>query len=174
MSAAHSEGNAAARCRRSPPRRGTCRDFATLMMEAARALGFRRPLCLRLSLCAGSRRRQSAISAAARRMPGARSICPAPAGSNSIRPMALSAVGTSFASRWRGRRIRPFPFMDPISATPRTTEGMDVSVNVRRLPERTLLAPHDGNLSQRSGISGEAHRGWTRTKRRQQLKREEL
>ena len=28
-----------ARCRRSHRRRGSCRDFATLMMEAARALG---------------------------------------------------------------------------------------------------------------------------------------
>ncbi len=92
-------------------RRGSCRDFATLDDGGGARAGLRRPLRLRLSLCARSRRRRDAISAAARRMRGARSICPAPAGSNSIRPMASSAAGTSFASRSRARRVRPFPFM---------------------------------------------------------------
>ena len=53
----------------------------------------RRPLRLGLHLRARPRRRD-AISAAARRTPGARSICPAPAGSSSTRPTASSATAT--------------------------------------------------------------------------------
>ena len=46
----------------------------------------RRALRLRLSLRSGARRRRRPCRARARRMPGPRSICPAPAGSSSIRP----------------------------------------------------------------------------------------
>ena len=116
---AHREGNASP-LQTLASRRGSCRDFATLMMEAARALGVRRPLRLRLSLCARSRHR---------RAPSRRRLdaCMVPdlsarlrLGRIRSRPMALSAIAISFASRSRGRRDRPFPFTAPISATPRT------------------------------------------------------
>ena len=69
-------------------RRGSCRDFAVLMMEAAARPRHRRPIRLRLYLRAARGRTSPCGSGAARRTPGARCICRAPAGSNSIRPTA--------------------------------------------------------------------------------------
>ena len=64
--------------------------------------------------------RERDISAAAPRMRGVKSTCQDLAGLNSTRPTALSAIGTSFASRWRETLDRPFRFTGPISATSRT------------------------------------------------------
>lgn len=73
-------------------RRGTCRDFALLMMEAVRSLG------LAARFVTGyvyvSDRDGSADRGGGRPTPGAKSTCPAPAGSSSIRPTASSAIAT--------------------------------------------------------------------------------
>jgi transglutaminase-like putative cysteine protease len=72
---------------------GTCRDYALLFIEAARALGFGRAFVTGYlydpSLDGGD-----ALQGAARRTPGRRSICRAPAGSNSTRPTGWSRVRT--------------------------------------------------------------------------------
>ena len=89
-------------------RRGTCRDFALLMMEAVRSARLRRALRHRLCL-RGRPRRVRDAAAAAPPMPGARSTCPAPAGSSSTRPTASSAAATSSGSpspATRRRRCR--------------------------------------------------------------------
>ena len=78
---------------------GTCRDYALLLIEARAFARLRSALRHRLSLRSGARRRRRRCRARARRMPGPRSICPAPAGSSSIRPTDWSRARTSFASR---------------------------------------------------------------------------
>ena len=86
-------------------RRGTCRDFALLMMEAVRSARVRGALRHRLRLRPRPRRRRRR-AAAARPMPGARSTCRAPAGWSSTRPTASSATATSSGWRWPATRAR--------------------------------------------------------------------
>ena len=96
--------------------RGSCRDFALLMMEAVRSRRARGAIRVGLTL---TRRRAISsataaamsaanMSAAARPTPGARSTCRARAGSSSIPPTASSATAISSASRSRAIRARRF------------------------------------------------------------------
>ena len=125
--------------------RGTCRDFATLMMEAARALGFAarfvsgylyvpdRDIGER-HLGGGSTHAWCQIY-----LPGAGWVEFDP--TNGI-------VGSRDLIRVAVAREahQAIPLHGSYFGDAADDEGMDVSVNVRRLPERTLLAPDDGNL----------------------------
>ena len=74
-------------------RRGSCRDFAVLMIEAARALGVAARFVSGYVYVPRGDDEPSGW-AAERLTPGARSICRAPDGSNSTRPMGSSAAWT--------------------------------------------------------------------------------
>ena len=89
---------------------------------------------LRVGLSVHPRRpRAPAMSAAARPMPGCRSICRTPAGSSSIPPTASSAPATWCGSRWRAIRARRSRCTAPISARPmRSSAWMSASTSSRR------------------------------------------
>src|SRR6202161_1281829 len=77
------------------------------------------------------------MSAAARPMPGSRSICRAPAGSSSIPPTASSAPVISCGSRWRAIRARPSRCTARISVPPmRLSAWMSASMWFRWTRER--------------------------------------
>jgi transglutaminase-like putative cysteine protease len=75
-------------------RRGSCRDLAVLMIAR---LGW--PHGLSPDICMSGTTTTIGMPAAATCMPGSRSICPALAGSISIRQAALSVTATSYVSR---------------------------------------------------------------------------
>ena len=108
--------------------RGSCRDFALLLIEAARSLG----LAARFvsGYVYGGSAKVRPVAATDTRMPGCASICRPAAGSTSIRPTARSAsaglirVAVAPDARtalplhgvWRGRRASYI--------------GMDVEVDI--------------------------------------------
>ena len=87
-------------------RSGTCRDYAYPDDRGRAQPRLRRPLRHRLPLRPEARRRPATTAppAPARPMPGARSTCPAPAGSSTIRPTPSSA-----ATRADPRRVTRDP-----------------------------------------------------------------
>ena len=87
-------------------RRGSCRDFAVLMMEACQVAGCRGAVCQRLYLRAQPFWPRQAAEPP---MPGCRPIFPAPAGSTSTPPTASSATAISFASPLLGLPSRCCP-----------------------------------------------------------------
>ena len=70
---------------------GTCRDYALLMMEGARALGLAARFITGYLYDPALDAAAGGASSPPIRMPGWRSICRARAGSSSIRPTASSA-----------------------------------------------------------------------------------
>ena len=134
LRASHGEGNAEPLADAGDPARLLSR-FRDLDDGGGARARLRRPIRLRLSLRARPRYRRRASR---RRLDAC--VVPdlsarRPAGWNSIRPTASSAIAISFAWRLRVTPDRQFPFTAPIAATREDEEGMVVSVTVRRLPE---------------------------------------
>ncbi|MCI4678946.1 transglutaminase family protein [Rhodoblastus acidophilus] len=137
--------------------RGTCRDFATLMMEAARAMGFAARFVSGYiyvpdrdvddrHLGGGSTHAWCQIY-----LPGAGWVEFDP--TNGI-------VGSRDLIRIAVAREahQAIPLHGCYFGDPEDDAGMEVSVHVRRLPESAPLTTGDQNLLQWDGISGEAHR----------------
>ena len=97
-------------------RRGSCRDFATLMMEAARTLGFAAQFVSGYLYVPDSDAQDRYLGGGSTHA-WLQIYLPAPAGSNSIRPTASSAIAISFAWRSRARPGRPSRFTAAISPT---------------------------------------------------------
>ena len=109
-------------------RRGSCRDFAVLMMEGDALAGYRGAVCQRLYFRA--EHDTGGTGAAAPRTHGCRPTCPAPAGSTSIPPTASSAIAISFASPLRGLREQVLPLWGTFVGSAASFLGMDVTVTV--------------------------------------------
>jgi len=90
-------------------RRGTCRDFAVLMIRQSGPWASLRGSSRDMST---TRRAPKVASVAAIPMPGCASFCRGRAGSNSIRPTASLAIAASFALRCRGTLIKPCRFRE--------------------------------------------------------------
>ncbi|MGO8738473.1 transglutaminase family protein [Rhodoblastus sp.] len=137
--------------------RGACRDFATLMMEAARALGFAARFVSgyiyvpdrdvgERHLGGGSTHAWCQIY-----LPGAGWVEFDP--TNGI-------VGSRDLIRVAVAREahQAIPLHGSYFGDPADDAGMEVSVLVRRLPESAPLVTDDRNLSQQGGISDKARR----------------
>ena len=118
---------------------GSCRDFALLMIEAARALGLAARfasgyLAVPLEPARNPRAARPLTGLMAPPMRGRRSTCRAPAGSISIRPAAASARPLSSPSRSCGIRTRRFRCTAPSWGPPSDPLGMEVHVSVTSIP----------------------------------------
>ena len=111
---------------RQLPRPGSADDRGAALPRASRPASSRATCTCPAATATGR-----ATAAAARRTPGARSICPAPAGSSSTPPTPSSATAIWCAWPWRAIRARPSRCRAPISARPPTFEEMTVEVKVR-------------------------------------------
>ena len=121
---------------------GTCRDFALLMMEAARHIGiatrfvsgylYDPALDTATTPTAWTMTRPTTPSAPAAPTPGCRPTCRARAGCPSTRPTTCSAAASSSASAWRATRARPRRCRAVGMARPDAYLGMQATVVVKR------------------------------------------
>jgi hypothetical protein len=79
----------------------------------------------------------AAMSAAATRMPGSRSICPAPVGSISIRQTGSSATATSSVWRWCAIHARRYRCMALGAVSPRKMTGRFLDIRARQATAKT-------------------------------------
>ncbi len=137
--------------------RGACRDFATLMMEAARALGFAARFVSGYIYVPDRDVGESYLGGGSTHawcqiyLPGAGWVEFDP--TNGI-------VGSRDLIRVAVAREahQAIPLHGSYFGDPADDGGMEVSVLVRRLPESAPLATDDRNLSRQGGISDKARR----------------
>ncbi|MCR5879313.1 transglutaminase family protein [Phenylobacterium sp. J367] len=101
-------------------RRGSCRDFAVLMMEGARSLGLAARFASGYVYSASPK---AGRKGAGTPTPGPGSICRTAAGPISIRPTGSSATPTSCGWRPSSIPARPCRCTEPGQATPEITSG---------------------------------------------------
>ena len=110
---------------------GTCRDFAVFMMEAARSLGYAARFVSGYLHVRGQA--TGIASAAARPMPGCRSICRARAGSSSIRPTASSATADLIRVAIAREPRQAIPLWGSYTGSP--SDHLAMKVNIRVVSE---------------------------------------